>query len=239
MAKKEETNETKSVFAELVAVDCSKHTDKKNGLTYLSWSWAIDEINRRYPNNAYAIRQWRNTEGNEVPYLCDPNLGYMVSTSVTIDGETKEMWLPVMNGANKALKSQPYTYKVWDKQKNCYFDKVVEAATMFDINTAIMRCLVKNYAMFGLGLYIYSGQELPEEEVENRFAAKVNEWLQKIEASSSMSELAQLWGIMPLDVKKADGVAEAKDAKKATFEANNAEKLEAMNQKYSEGQNQA
>ncbi len=231
MAKKEEM---KSVFTELASVDCSKHTEKRpDGLTYLSWSWAVDEINRRFPNNSYAIRQWRNPDGNEVPYLYDPNLGYMVSTSVTIDGLTKDMWLPVMDSKNKAMKAEPYQYATRNG------NGTVKAATMFDINTAIMRCLVKNYAMFGLGLYIYSGEDLPEGEAENRFAAKVNEWLQKIDATSSMSELAQLWGMMPLDVKKADGVAEAKDTKKATFEANNAEKLEAMNQKYSEGQNQA
>ena len=83
-------------------------------------------------------------------------------TSVTIDDVTHEMWLPVMDGANKSMKDEPYTYQVKEyenrKWTGNYVDKAVEAATMFDINTAIMRCLVKNIAMFGLGLYIYSGR---------------------------------------------------------------------------------
>jgi hypothetical protein len=97
----------------------------------------------------------------------------MVFTEVTIDGLTREMWLPVMDGANKAMKDQEYTYKVkkyafnqvtrkkeWTGE---YEDKVVEQATMFDINKTIMRCLTKNLAMFGLGIYIYAGEDLPIE----------------------------------------------------------------------------
>ena len=88
---------------------------------------------------------------------------------MTTNGETKSMWLPVMDGANKAMKAQPYTYQVkkygddkrWHGE---YEDKEVKAATMFDINTAIMRCLVKNIGMFGLGLYIYAGEDVPDGE---------------------------------------------------------------------------
>ena len=56
------------------------------------------------------------------------------------------------------MKKEPYKYTTK------YGEKTVEAATMFDVNKAIMRCLVKNLAMFGLGLYIYAGEDLPEEE---------------------------------------------------------------------------
>src|SRR5699024_11992265 len=68
-----------------------------------------------------------------------------------------EMWLPVMDSSNKAMKSKPYTYDTKNR-KNIQVDK----ASMFDINKTIMRCLVKNLAMFGLGLYIYAGEDLPE-----------------------------------------------------------------------------
>ena len=71
----------------------------------------------------------------------------MVYTEVSVDGITHEMWLPVMNSANKAMKLEAYTYQVWDKEKRQYVDKTVQAATMFDINKTIMRCLVKNLAM--------------------------------------------------------------------------------------------
>ena len=69
-----------------------------------------------------------------------------------------------MNGANKSMKLEPYTYQIWDKDKRQYVDKTVQAATMFDINKTIMRCLVKNLAMFGLGLYIYAGEDVPEND---------------------------------------------------------------------------
>ena len=85
----------------------------------------------------------------------------MVFTDVTINGLTHTMWLPVMDGANKAMKSEGYTHDTKFKK-----DISVEPATMFDINKTIMRCLVKNLAMFGLGLYIYSGEDLPEIELE-------------------------------------------------------------------------
>lgn len=85
----------------------------------------------------------------------------MVFTSVTIEDLTHTMWLPVMDSANKAMQSKPYNYDTRFKK-----DIPVEAATMFDINKTIMRCLVKNLAMFGLGLYIYSGEDLPEIETE-------------------------------------------------------------------------
>ena len=66
-----------------------------------------------------------------------------------------------MDSANKTMKSISYTYSTKFKK-----DIPVEAATMFDVNKTIMRCLVKNLAMFGLGLYIYSGEDLPEVETE-------------------------------------------------------------------------
>ncbi|MBQ2174464.1 MAG: DUF1071 domain-containing protein [Alphaproteobacteria bacterium] len=151
----------KSLFSELFVIDVNEHTEKKksgNGreLTYLSWAWAYAEFVKRCPDMTYEIKHW---DGK--PYLYDEDLGYMVETSVTANGETKTMWLPVMDGANKAMKNKPYTYETkYNGQKT------VEAATMFDINTTIMRCLVKNFGMFGLGLYIYAGEDLPETPFE-------------------------------------------------------------------------
>lgn len=150
--------EQKSVFTELFLVNVNEHTEtKKSGgteLTYLSWPYAWAEVKKRYPGATYEIVK----QENGLPYVYDENTGYMVSTRVKIDGVTHEMWLPVMDGANKAMKAAPYQYKTR------FGDKTVEAATMFDVNKAIMRCLVKNLAMFGLGLYIYAGEDLPESE---------------------------------------------------------------------------
>lgn len=163
-----------SMFDKLNAIDVNGHTEEKNGLTYLSWAWAWSELKKQYPTAQYTIERFGE---DKKPYLYDEDLGYMVFTSMTIDGLTHEMWLPVMDGANKAMKNTPYTYKgykyvkgkkVWDKQTNGWEieDKIVEPATMFDINKTIMRCLVKNIGMFGLGLYIYAGEDLPENLIE-------------------------------------------------------------------------
>ena len=141
-------------FDKLYEINVNNHTEEKNGLTYLSWAWAWAEIKKVYPDATYTIKKFENS----LPYVYDENVGYMVFTEVTIEGLTHEMWLPVMDGANKAMKSYSYTYTTR------YGEKSVEAATMFDINKTIMRCLVKNLAMFGLGLYIYAGEDLPQVE---------------------------------------------------------------------------
>ena len=114
--------------------------------------WA--EVKKKYPNATYKIHLFGE---KQLPYVFDENVGYMVFTDVTINDLTHTMWLPVMDSANKTMKSKPYTYSTKFKK-----DIPVEAATMFDVNKTIMRCLVKNLAMFGLGLYIYSGEDLPE-----------------------------------------------------------------------------
>ncbi len=180
----QEINESfvkKSVFETLNAINVNDKTEKKQNLTYLSWAWAWAEVKKRYPDATYKIERFGE---NKEPYLYDKNLGYIVFTTMTIEGLTHEMWLPVMDGANKAMKNEPYTYKIknpdlkyakYNKEDGKYYDKfgniqekyitkTVEAATMFDINKTIMRCLVKNIGMFGLGLYIYAGEDLPEDE---------------------------------------------------------------------------
>ena len=146
---------------ELLSLNVNKHIEEKNRLKYLSWSWAWGEMLKHDPNCVYEIKHF---DGK--PYIYDENLGYMVFTSVTSNGITREMWLPVMDGANKAMKSKPYTYKVKNYKTGGMIDKTVNSATMFDINKTIMRCLTKNLAMFGLGLYIYAGEDLPEENTE-------------------------------------------------------------------------
>lgn len=130
--------ENKSIFNELIAVDVKDHIEKKGNLNYLSWVWAWIEIKKRYPNATYEVEKFEN----DLPYVYDKNTGYMVFTKVCINGLTHEMHLPVMDYKNKAIK------------ENC---------TMFEINKTIMRCLTKNLAMFGLGLNIYAGEDIPED----------------------------------------------------------------------------
>lgn len=150
----------KSVFETLNAINVNGMTEKKkqtNGttLTYLSWSSAWQVVKEKFPDVEYEIE--RNPETN-LPYWYDPLTGYMVFTKVTIGNQTHEMWLPVMDATNHAMKSEPY------EVKTRYKTYTVPAATMTDINKACMRCLVKNLSMFGLALYIYQGEDLPSAE---------------------------------------------------------------------------
>lgn len=157
----------KSIFSELNAVNVNEYVEKKQKLTYLSWAMAWQEVKKRYPEATYTIKRY-----DDKPYVFDEDLGYMVFTEVTINDLTHEMWLPVMDGANKAMKNKAYTYQVkeynYGKPTGNFIDKEVSAATMFDVNKTIMRCLTKNLAMFGLGLYIYQGEDLPEDPEETK-----------------------------------------------------------------------
>lgn len=149
-------NNKKSVFETLNAINVNDMVEKKktekSTLTYLSWSSAWQVVKEKFPDVEYEIL--RNPETN-LPYWYDPLTGYMVFTKVSIKNQTHTMWLPVMDGTNHAMKAEPY--QVQTKYKKF----TVPAATMCDINKAIMRCLVKNLSMFGLGLYIYRGEDLP------------------------------------------------------------------------------
>ena len=144
----------KSVFERLSAINVNEHVEKKKDLSYLSWAWAWSEVKRACPDASYKMGE------TECIIVGGEPLGFMCHTSVTIEGETLEMWLPVMDGANKSMKNVSYTYSTR------FGDKSVEAATTFDINKTMMRCLVKNLAMFGLGLYIFAGEDLPEDVAE-------------------------------------------------------------------------
>lgn len=149
------SEKTKSVFETLSAINVNEKVEKKSGLTYLSWAWAWAEVKKTYPDATYSIVR---CPVSQQIYSFDEALGYMVMTNVTIQGQTLEMWLPVMDGANKAMKNEAYSYSTR------YGDKSVEQASMFDINKTLMRCLVKNLAMFGLGHYIFAGEDIPESE---------------------------------------------------------------------------
>jgi hypothetical protein len=128
-----------STFNALAAINVNDKTEKKGKFAYLSWAWAWKTFVQNYPEATYEIVK------NELnlPYF-NSEAGGMVYTKVTAGGITHEMWLPIMDMQNKAKKQ---------------FD-------MMDVNKTVMRCLVKNLAMFGLGLYIYAGEDLPEEDIQ-------------------------------------------------------------------------
>lgn len=158
------TREDNDIFNTLYMIDVKDVAEKKNGLTYLSWAWAWAEVSKRFPHVDYEVERNEKTGMN---YFYDVYTGYMVFTSVTINGVTRKMWLPVMDSSNKAMRHERYSYQVKEYKNRQwtgeYEERFVEPATTFDINKAIMRCLVKNLAMFGLGLYIFAGEDMPED----------------------------------------------------------------------------
>lgn len=169
--KKNEVKETKAVkektnYEKLAEINVNDHVEKKASghgkeLTYLSWAWAVDQISRIDPDWSYKILEF-DSEG----YPAEKGLpyqkilgGYQIQTEVTVFGRTLRMWLPIMDSANRAMKDEPY--KVAFKNGST---TTVPAVDAMAINKTIMRCLVKNLGMFGLGLYIYAGEDLPNSD---------------------------------------------------------------------------
>ena len=128
-----------TVFETLNAVNVNGHTEKKNGLTYLSWAWAWGELLKRYPDSTYTV--YENKDGWN--YHTDGKTCW-VKTGVTVDGKEYVEMLPVMDFKNRSIPA--------------------DAVTSFDVNKAIQRSLTKAVARHGLGLYIYAGEDLPEGE---------------------------------------------------------------------------
>ena len=162
-----------TTFEKLSAINVNAKVEKKSNLTYLSWAWAWSETKKACPDATYKIGQ---TDYDEV-------LGFMCHTEVTIEGETLEMWLPVMDGANKSMLKTSYKYTTR------YGEKTVEAATSFDINKTLMRCLVKNLAMFGMGIYIYAGEDLPDTPTEHTPVAESSSINLKKETAEELPDL--------------------------------------------------
>ena len=129
--------EKKSTFAVLNPINCNEHTEKKNGLTYLSWPWAWGIAKTYFPDANYTI--YENADGWN--YHTDGRTCW-VKTGVTIGGQEHIEYLPVMDTRNRSIP----------------FDSV----TSFDVNKAIQRSLTKALARHGLGLYIYAGEDLPD-----------------------------------------------------------------------------
>lgn len=126
-------------FSVLNSINVNDKTEKKNGLTYLSWAWAWGEVKKRFPDATYTI--YENGQGWN--YHTDGRTCW-VKTGVTVNGVEHIEELPVMDFKNRSIS--------------------LENVTSFDVNKAIQRSLTKAVARHGLGLYIYAGEDLPEED---------------------------------------------------------------------------
>lgn len=152
-------------FNDLYAVNVNGHTEKKNNLNYLSWAWAWGEIKKRHPDATYTV--YENADGWN--YHTDGRTCW-VKTGVTVNGIEHIEYLPVMDYKNKSIS--------------------IENVTSFDVNKAIQRSLTKACARHGLGLYIYAGEDLPEEEAAEKQDASRN--AKNIAANNIISGLAKV-----------------------------------------------
>lgn len=152
--------EDKSVFDILNSVDVSTKVKAKNGLTYLSWASAWAEVKKKYPKATYKIYpQYMDEIGNTRYWHDDGKTGW-VEVGVTIEDEEIVETLAVMDFRNKSIPA--------------------ESITSVDANKSIKRCLVKACALHGLGLYIYEGEDLPEEATKTiELKNKINELVNK------------------------------------------------------------
>lgn len=135
--------ENQNYFKTLSAIDMSSKAKSKNGLTYVPWSSAWAAIKEKYPDATYKIWEQQIDEtGAGRPWFTDGKHGW-TKVSVTVDGVEHTMTLPIMDMRNKAIP--------------------VENIDPTNANKSMMRCLVKCCAMHGLGMYVYEGEELPDE----------------------------------------------------------------------------
>jgi hypothetical protein len=179
----------------LLATNVNNHTEKKNSLTYLSWAWAWAEALKADANATYKIEMFEGKPFVEI------NGTAMVMVTATLFGKPLTCQLPVMDYRNKAIPSPD----------------------AFAVNTAIMRCMTKALSLHGLGLYIYAGEDLPENwsDEGSPDEGKMIDYISAIEAATTLDELKNIYieAFASTDGNKAwqTKMIAAKDAKKASL----------------------
>lgn len=153
--------ENKDVFNTLNAINVNEKVEKKNGLNYLSWAWAWGELKKKYPDATYTV--YENEKGWN--YFTDGITGW-VKTGVTVNGIEHIEYLPIMDFRNKSIPAANIT--------------------SFDVNKAIQRSVTKAIGRHGLGLYIYAGEDLPEEEVSKKTEEETMDIVLKIETYNDL-----------------------------------------------------
>tara|TARA_R100001510_G_C7656678_1_gene216978 strand:- start:2021 stop:2737 length:717 start_codon:yes stop_codon:yes gene_type:complete len=164
----------KSVWDNLSKIDCSDKIEKKMNLSYLSWAWAWGILMENYPEAQY--RFYEDKESG-IPYIQFPDGTAEVRCRVSItDNIWREMWLPVMNHKNQAITNP----------------------NARDVSDTKMRCLVKCLAKFGLGHYIYAGEDIPnetniqQENISEKPKPKAKKhWVKPEERTMTLDEVAE------------------------------------------------
>lgn len=171
LIKRRKMKEFCNPFEMLQSINCNGHTEKKGGLTYLSWAWAWQMVKKNFPDAFYTV--YENKDG--LNYHTDGRTCW-VKTGVTVNGLEHIEYLPVMDYKNNSIP--------------------LAKVTSTDVNKSIQRSLTKACARHGLGLYIYAGEDLPAgeaEAVKEQMEVAVEEALLAVKEAKTRDELVRLW----------------------------------------------
>lgn len=158
MTEKEKTEAVElSPYQILRAIDVNAHVEKKNGLSYLSWVWALDQLYMLYPESSWRV----NKTADGIPYWTDGRTCWVdVEVFVAQNGEIlmsrREPAFPIMDYRNKSIP--------------------LEAVTSMDVNTAIQRAVTKAVARCGLGFYLYAGEDINFTDKEKQDASALKKF---------------------------------------------------------------
>jgi hypothetical protein len=130
-----------SIYNKLRTINVNDKVEKKNGLSYLPWAYAWDMVKKIYPSVQRHV--FENESG--MPYFGD-HTGGMVKVGITIDGHEQVEWLAIRDFRNKSV--------------------AIDKITTGDIEVALQRCGTKAIARHGLGMYIYAGEDVPQEVID-------------------------------------------------------------------------
>jgi len=210
----------KGVWETLSKVDVSDHTEKKMNLTYLSWAWAWGVLMEHYPEAKYSFYE----DDNHVPFVTLPDGTCEVRCRVSIGDLVREMWLPIMNHKN-----QP-----------------VINPNSFQVNTSKMRCLTKCLGMWGLGHYIYAGEDLPDGEskeekpvgkkpVPKKTPVKKEPKKEEPGEEDKVADFDEAWANVFVEgfIKSVSGLAETPDDVKKQYKSN-AESISVLKERFPE-----
>ena len=161
----------KSIWETLSAIDCNEHTEKKNGMTYLSWAWAWGILKKHYPTATFT----KHLSDDGIPVFLDSDSNGYVKVTVTIGDESMTEVFPVLDFRNKSIKNPD----------------------SFAVNTALQRCLTKALSYFGLGHYIYAGEDIPQDAESASKEEKVKEVKKEVK---KVEEKGSKAGTLTIDV---------------------------------------
>jgi len=139
-----------NVWNTLSAIDCSKHVEKKNGFTYLSWAWAWSILKQHYPTAQYTKHLFQ-VNGNNLPYMMDAEGNAYVTVTIKIMPENNAESITALESATEVMPVLNHA------------NRPIKNPNSFEVNASLQRCMVKAIAALGLGCYIYAGEDMPME----------------------------------------------------------------------------